>query len=177
MGKMNCPVPSDLHGAGIVIEGIQMSANEINTTISRRAVLGVIAAAAGVSGMGFYSATSMPFEGSELSPEEAHEKAVAGDIVLIDIRRPDEWAKTGVGKGANPLDMRRDDFIAELDVIVDGKRDHPVALICARGVRSNRMSQMLEAAGFTRIIDVPEGMLGSRAGPGWLNRGLPVAQP
>ena len=160
----------------VVKEGIEMSEASIETNISRRAVLGVIGVAAGVSGLGFYSATSMPFEGSELTPEDAHQKALDGDIVLIDIRRPDEWADTGVGQGANPLDMRRDDFIEALDVIVDGKRDKPVALICARGVRSNRMSQKLEAAGFTRIIDVPEGMLGSRAGPGWLNKGLPVTQ-
>lgn len=36
------------------------------------------------------------------------------------------------------------------------------------------MTERLRAAGFTQIIDVPEGMLGSGAGPGWLKRGLPV---
>jgi hypothetical protein len=38
------------------------------------------------------------------------------------------------------------------------------------------MSNLLENAGFTNIIDVPEGMMGSRAGPGWLKRGLPVVK-
>jgi len=41
-------------------------------------------------------------------------------------------------------------------------------------VRSARVSNQLIAAGFTYIIDVPEGMLGSAAGPGWLERGLPL---
>jgi len=34
--------------------------------------------------------------------------------------------------------------------------------------------RVLEKAGFTRIVDIPEGMLGSSAGPGWLARDLPV---
>ncbi len=117
------------------------------------------------------------FEGDELTPAEAHKAAIAGDVLLIDIRRPDEWAKTGVGEGAAPLDMRRDDFIAALTELAGGDTARPIALICARGVRSDRMSLRLEKAGFTRIIDVPEGMLGSRAGPGWLGRNLPVTRP
>jgi rhodanese-related sulfurtransferase len=110
-----------------------------------------------------------------LSPDEVHAAVGAGDVLLIDIRRPDEWARTGVGIGATPLDMRRQDFETELLALADGDRARPIALICARGVRSRRMSERLTAAGFTRILDVPEGMLGSGAGPGWLRRGLPVS--
>lgn len=111
-----------------------------------------------------------------LSPDEAHALAVGGQIKLIDIRRPDEWAATGSGESATRLDMRRDDFVTALIKIVAGDRDAPVALICARGVRSARLSNQLAAAGFTNIINVPEGMLGSAAGPGWLERGLPVVK-
>ena len=103
-----------------------------------------------------------------------HAAALRGDVVLVDIRQPGEWASTGIGEGAVPLDMRRRDFEDALLAAVNGDRARPVALICARGVRSRHMSERLVAAGFTRIIDVPEGMLGSGAGPGWLNRGLPV---
>ncbi|MEM9578800.1 MAG: rhodanese-like domain-containing protein [Pseudomonadota bacterium] len=111
-----------------------------------------------------------------LSPAQAHEATVAGALVLVDIRRPDEWSRTGVGEGAVPLDMRRQDFEEALLTAADGDKSRPIALICARGVRSRRMSDRLRAAGFTRIIDVPEGMLGSGAGPGWLGRGLPVVE-
>lgn len=109
-----------------------------------------------------------------LSTPDAHRAAVAGDILLIDIRRPDEWQRTGVGQGAIALDMRRDDFTAALLGHTGGATDVPVALICARGVRSRGLSARLRDAGFTNIIDVPEGMLGSGAGPGWLARDLPV---
>lgn len=109
-----------------------------------------------------------------LSTPDAHQAAASGEVLLVDIRRPDEWSRTGVGAGAVPLDMRRADFTDALLVQTEGRTDMPVALICARGVRSRALSNRLRSAGFTNIIDVPEGMLGSGAGPGWLKRGLPT---
>lgn len=114
------------------------------------------------------------YVGNKLSVEEAHHQASSGDILLVDIRTPREWQATGVGQGAHPLDMRRDDFEQALEQLTGGDRNAPVALICARGVRSARLSNRLTEAGFTNIIDVPEGMLGSAAGPGWVRAGLPV---
>lgn len=119
--------------------------------------------------------TRRPAEvGRLLTPVQAHELALSGDITLIDIRRPEEWAYTGIGEGAEPLDMRRRDFIEALSALVEGDLARPIALICAGGVRSRRMSARLTEAGFTQIIDVPEGMMGSSAGPGWLARKLPI---
>ncbi|SFI34402.1 rhodanese-like domain-containing protein [Jannaschia pohangensis] len=131
--------------------------------------------AVGAAGVGF--ARRDRFEGAEMTPPEVLAAVQAGEVMLIDIRRPDEWTGTGIAEGAQPLDMRRDDFAEALAVLTGGDLDRPVALICARGVRSDRTSARLADAGFTRIIDVPEGMLGSAAGPGWLERGLPVVQP
>ncbi|MGB5862829.1 MAG: rhodanese-like domain-containing protein [Sulfitobacter sp.] len=112
----------------------------------------------------------------KLSVQDAHVAATSGAITLVDIRRPDEWARTGVGQGAVPIDMRDRDFVDQLLTHLTDK-DAPVALICARGVRSRGMTRKLTAAGFTNIIDVPEGMLGSGAGPGWIASGLPVVKP
>lgn len=120
------------------------------------------------------SAQTAPTNGGDLTPPEAHALAISGQITLVDVRRPDEWAQTGSGEGANRLDLRRDDFIPEVLKLVGGDTSKPVAVICARGVRSNRMSRALINAGFTNVIDVPEGMLGSNAGPGWIARGLPL---
>lgn len=123
-----------------------------------------------------YSALTEEVSGATLSPNQAHAQAVAGQVTLIDIRRPDEWDRTGSGEGAVRLDLRRDDFVQALTALVSSDLDAPVALICARGVRSARTTNQLVAAGFTNIIDVPEGMLGSAAGPGWLERGLPIVK-
>lgn len=114
---------------------------------------------------------------TSLSAPEALDAAETGSLALIDIRRPDEWARTGVPQGAIPLDMRRDDFVTALLMLPGIEKDTPIALICARGVRSRRLAARLTDAGFTTILDVPEGMLGSGAGPGWIARGLPVTQP
>ncbi|WP_037311907.1 rhodanese-like domain-containing protein [Ruegeria halocynthiae] len=121
-----------------------------------------------------YRLIPQDYTGGQLSVEEAHQQAQAGDILLVDIRTPREWQATGVAQGAHPLDMRRDDFEQALTTLTGGRRDAPVALICARGVRSARLSNRLTEAGFTNVIDVPEGMLGSAAGPGWVRAGLPV---
>jgi rhodanese-related sulfurtransferase len=109
-----------------------------------------------------------------LSPAKAFDKAKSGEIVLVDIRTPEEWAETGSGVGANRLDMQRPDFLAELDVLLGADKSRPVAFICAGGVRSQWVVRALHKHGYSGAIDVPEGMLGSAAGPGWIAHGLPV---
>ncbi len=121
-----------------------------------------------------YRLIPQDYVGGKLSVTDAHQRALSGDILLVDIRTPREWQATGIGKGAHPLDMRREDFEQALAELIGGDRATPVALICARGVRSARLSNRLTEAGFTNVIDVPEGMLGSAAGPGWVRAGLPV---
>ncbi len=122
----------------------------------------------------FYDALTEDFSGTRLTASEAWAMADAGEIVLVDIRRPDEWSETGSAGGSLRLDLRRDDFTKALAAAADGNRDAPIALICARGVRSARLGNRLQEAGFGHIIDIPEGMLGSGAGPGWITRGLPL---
>ncbi len=145
------------------------------TKLQRRWVVlgGATAIAAGFA-IREYRLIPEDFAGGKLTVDQAHAKALSGDILLIDIRTPREWRATGVAEGAVPLDMRREDFIQALERLTDADRSRPVALICARGVRSARLSNALTRAGFSNIIDVPEGMLGSAAGPGWIHAGLPV---
>lgn len=147
---------------------------------NRRWVLG--AGGLAIVGGGAFAATwfnvlaDATAEGA-LSVELANEQAAKGEIYLVDIRRPDEWARTGVAVPAILIDMRREDFTSVLQTVIDASGERPVALICARGVRSDRMNTRLEEAGFTAVIDVPEGMLGSGAGSGWISKGLPLRQP
>ncbi|MBV1895001.1 MAG: rhodanese-like domain-containing protein [Rhodobacteraceae bacterium] len=148
--------------------------NNYSPVLSRRTflVLGGTAIAAG--GAYWWAAWHPVYAGGSLSVTEAHTQAANGTIILIDIRRPDEWSRTGIGKGAHPIDMRRDDFNMALAEITGDDRTVPIALICARGVRSARLSKRLTEAGYRNIIDVPEGMEGSKAGPGWVASNLPT---
>ena len=154
-----------------------MTQSHLRLTRRQFAGLGAAAVLTGGAVYGGWRYNVTARNGTEtLTPPQAHDRAQAGTLLLVDIRRPDEWALTGVGQGAHPLDMRRDDFTAALSNLLQGNPDRPVALICARGVRSRFMVRKMQQAGFHRVLDVPEGMLGSGAGPGWIKRGLPVTQ-
>ena len=147
--------------------------------LSRRRLIltgggGAVALAVALAGGAYWRAQAPDHDNRRLSVAEAHDQLKSGAITLVDIRTSSEWRATGIADGSHPLDMRRKDFIAALDHLVEQDRSAPIALICARGVRSARMTLALSAAGFSNIIDVPEGMLGSRAGPGWLASNLPV---
>ena len=103
----------------------------------------------------------------------------AGEVTLIDVRSPREWRETGVPEGAKTVTIHGPDgmagFVAGAIQTVNGNKDRPIALICARGWRSWRAGNALREAGFTNVINVREGMLGNPMdGPGWLDRKLPV---
>lgn len=150
----------------------------VDKTLTRRRLLTggatVVLGGAAIFAASWYNIGAQAGEDGTLSTPDAHAAAVSGAVTLVDIRRPDEWALTGVGEGAVPINMLDRDFIEQVSAQVGGDHSKPVALICARGVRSRKMSVRLQQAGFTNIIDVPEGMLGSGAGAGWIKRGLPV---
>ncbi len=148
-------------------------AEKVNRT-RRWMLIGACAAIAGGFAIREYRLIPEYHDGGRITVAEAHEQASKGNVLLIDIRTPREWRASGIGEGAVPLDMRREDFVKALAELAGGDPATPVALICARGVRSARLSNRLIEAGFTNVIDVPEGMLGSAAGPGWVRAGLPV---
>lgn len=111
---------------------------------------------------------------SSLSVGQAYEQAKAGQILLIDIRSREEWRETGVATVATPISMHEDGFLQKLDAAVGGDHGRAIAFICAQGVRSAWMQAQLLMRGYTNVINVPQGMLGSSDGPGWIADGLPV---
>jgi rhodanese-related sulfurtransferase len=109
-----------------------------------------------------------------MDAEEARRLAQNGEVVLVDVRNPDEWRRTGVGDVAVPISMQDPEFLDKLMEAVGGDSDRPVAVICAAGARSAQVAGALLRHGFPTVHNVGEGMMGSAAGPGWLGRGLPV---
>ncbi|MEE9314146.1 MAG: rhodanese-like domain-containing protein [Rhizobiaceae bacterium] len=109
-----------------------------------------------------------------MSVTEASKLSKSGVVYLVDIRHPDEWKQTGVPESAAPISMHVGGFLQKLAKLTGGKKDAKIALICAHGNRSTYISDELEKRGFTGIINVGEGMLGSKQGPGWLAAKLPV---
>jgi len=97
-----------------------------------------------------------------------------GEVTIIDLRRPDEWTKSGTIKGSHTItffDKRGrydvNKWLEQVDAIVD--RGEPIALICERGVRSSSVADLLDKRlGFAKVINVTEGMTD------WVKDGRPV---
>jgi len=116
--------------------------------------------------------------GDQLSAPEAWNRAEKREIMLLDVRTPGEWLQTGMPATSTGNDWwqkaGKAGFLEGVLALTGGKRDQPIAVICARGNRSRAARQFLTDSGFTNVFDIGEGMLGGRKGPGWLSRRLPL---
>lgn len=113
---------------------------------------------------------------AQLSAEDAARAAAEGRLTLIDVRTPEEWAKTGAPENAVRLDMYAPDFLPKLGGLIAKDPNKPIALLCATGGRSTQLFSFLRKQGVTQVYNIPEGVFGSRAGPGWAARGLPLVK-
>lgn len=82
------------------------------------------------------------------------------DRVVLDVREQMEW-ETGYVPGAVLIPLGR--VRQELDRL---PRDREIAVICEAGVRSATAASILQAAGFARVANVPDGSAMYRA-LGW----------
>ena len=122
------------------------------------------------------SLTSLPVWAAEtvIKAPDAYVAAKAGNIILVDIRTPQEWAETGIAEGAIALDMTEKSFVESLVNLRSTHPEKPIALICRTGNRSGYVFDALNKQGFPNLMDVSEGMAGGRNGKGWIPRGLPI---
>lgn len=107
----------------------------------------------------------------DVSVQTAHQNALAGDVLIVDVRRAEEWANTGVAPGAALITLQDTDFLGKLARATGGQKDTAIAFICRSGQRSGAAAEKARAAGYTQVYNVTGGM--STAG-GWLDAGLPV---
>lgn len=109
-----------------------------------------------------------------MSATKAHSAALNGNLIILDIRSPGEWAKTGVAKDAWPVTMHDPNFGANLQSIIERYPKKPLAFICATGGRSNHVATVLDQNGILGIINISEGMFGNGKAPSWIARDLPI---
>ncbi len=110
----------------------------------------------------------------KLSAAQAHAQALKGEVLLVDIRTHGEWKQTGLGSTARAISMHKPGFVEKLAEAAGQDKSRKIALICATGGRSRWLQGQLAKFGFTNVVDVSEGMLGSPAGQGWIRAGLPI---
>lgn len=108
------------------------------------------------------------------SVEEAHSKVRDGQMVLIDVRTPQEWAETGSARGAVRMDMADVDFIKKLNALKVSNPGREIGLICRTGNRSAAVQVALSKVGHGDVVNVRGGMSGTPRDKGWLAASLPL---
>lgn len=112
-----------------------------------------------------------------LSADSARELARRDALLVVDVRTGREWRTTGLPEKAVGISLAgkgEASFVGMVLDAVDGDRSHPLATICASGVRSARAADILRRHGFSEVYDIAEGMMGNGHAPGWIERGLPL---
>lgn len=106
--------------------------------------------------------------------DEARAKAIAGEVIMIDIRSFEELAESGLPDVALRADMYNPNFVSVLTAIQAMASDVPVALMCRRGDCAATITDQLSQAGITNVLDVLGGYYGTRDVKGWSLVGLPI---
>jgi len=123
-----------------------------------------------------------------ISPQEAHDRASRTEgAIHLDVRTVEEFSAGHPAKAYNVPLLQRDragqmapnpEFLAV--VRKNFAADTPLFVACNSGGRSLRAAEILEAAGFTDVVNVRAGFGGARDAsgrivePGWAASGLPV---
>lgn len=115
-----------------------------------------------------------PAQLKDVSPQTAWKQAQDGTVLIVDVRRPEEWAETGTPPGAARITLQDTDFLVQLEKVTGGNKDAALAFLCRSGQRSGTAAQQAIAAGYTNVYNITGGM--SMAG-GWIDAGLPVDSP
>lgn len=119
----------------------------------------------------------LPLPGLAQSPPQvmgvvqARQSALDDQLILIDVRRPEEWVETGIADVATEIDMRSPEFLKRVTDLRAANPDKAIAFICAVGSRSAGLANWFSRRGFDNIVDVRAGMIGRN---GWLANRLPV---
>lgn len=88
----------------------------------------------------------------------------ADELLLVDIRNPNEWQYDGRIEGARWIPMYELPSRAAREL----PGDVDIVLYCAHGVRSRVMVQYLNRVGFDKVCDLEGGL------QAWQRAGLPV---
>lgn len=107
---------------------------------------------------------------------EANERLASGKSILVDIRRPEEWAETGTAQGAVKLDMTANDFLPKLQGLMQANPGKDIDIICRTASRTSYVQAELARRGWKGIVNVRGGMAGRSPDIGWIGARLPLVK-
>jgi len=90
-------------------------------------------------------------------------KLLAKNITLVDIRRPEEWAQTGIVAGSKKLTVFNKNGSINPNLVTELQRispaDKPIALICRTGNRTRVAAKMITTQlGYKTVYNVQHGI-------------------
>jgi rhodanese-related sulfurtransferase len=105
------------------------------------------------------------------------QELLAEKVPVVDIRRAEEWAQTGIVEGSHLLtffdangNYDAHSWLAQLEQIAGA--EEPVILICRTGRRTGLVSKfMSEQVGYQQVYNVSKGIRD------WIDSGNPTAKP
>lgn len=89
------------------------------------------------------------------------------DVVVLDIRTPEEYAE-GIVSGASNIDFYAADFAAQLDQLDKGAH---YVVYCRSGNRSGQAMKTFADLGFTAVTEIDGGIVN------WAANQLPISVP
>ena len=100
---------------------------------------------------------------TDVSAEEFKKLMKGNNVIILDVRTPEEYEKDGHIKGANLIPVQLFKYI-----YLPGLRDKTVLVYCRSGNRSVSASRMLEQMGIKKVYNLKGGILE------WKSKKLPV---
>ena len=96
-------------------------------------------------------------------------------MLIVDIRRKEEWQQTGIVKGSKTITFFdrtgriNQEFVPQFTAIA--KPDQPVILICRTGNRTKAASEAIaKQLGYKNVMNVTTGIMG------WITQKRPVVK-
>ena len=115
-------------------------------------------------------AIAMASDDNKLSVTFAYNATLDDQLIIIDIRTPHEWRRTGIPVGAHGIDMDSEDFFNELLTLANKHPEQKISLISTTGGRSAYLARYLARRGVL-VYDIPGGVIGKSTS--WKSKGLP----
>lgn len=102
------------------------------------------------------------------SVKEIHNLMRNENILLIDVRAPDEVAKTGLPEDSTNVSLSKKNFVEIINELFNADKHKSIALTCHAGNRTKEAAFKLHDAGFKNLIAVDGGIID------WLKSELPI---
>ncbi|MFM9132320.1 MAG: ThiF family adenylyltransferase, partial [Actinomycetota bacterium] len=90
---------------------------------------------------------------TEITPEDAETRIAGGDVLVLDVREPDEYDQ---GALANVLHIPRGHLEAQIEAKATD-RGQEIVVYCAGGVRSAFAAKTLQELGYTNVLSMAGG--------------------